>query len=125
MTISISYAFSVVLGEESASGPETIAKSAVPLRGAGAITGSVIDASGAVISTRDRHPYRRRAKISYDAVTQQDGIFSFVSVPPGAYSIRASSPGFMGLRGFSNSGNGDPNHHREYSIERWVSPLNQ
>ena len=85
--------FPVVLKEESAASPDTIAKSIVPLKGTGAIIGKVIDPSGgsvpnATVTLIDA------AQASYETITQNDGLFSFVSVPPGVYSIRATAPGF-------------------------------
>src|SRR5579864_2881274 len=60
----------------------------------GTLTGIVSDPSqavvaGAVIKLRDEKSGSQR-----DTVTNNDGYYSFVSVPPGAYELTVTAPGF-------------------------------
>jgi hypothetical protein len=64
----------------------------------GTLTGIVSDpsqavVSGAVLKLRDQQSGSQR-----DTITNSDGYYTFVSVPPGAYELTVSAPGFETYR---------------------------
>jgi hypothetical protein len=86
--------FPILLKQESA-GPAsgTRSPSAAMLHGSGAIFGAVTDASGAVIANAAVNLIDAQ-RVFYETTSDQQGNYSFVSVPAGVYSIRAFSAGF-------------------------------
>jgi MG2 domain/A-macroglobulin TED domain/Alpha-2-macroglobulin family/Carboxypeptidase regulatory-like domain/A-macroglobulin receptor binding domain/Alpha-2-macroglobulin bait region domain len=84
----------VVLKEESAEPPLGARSQSVPrLSGTGIITGTVTDASGAVVPNAVVNLIDT-AGTSYETSANQDGLYFFNSVPVGIYTIRALSLGF-------------------------------
>ena len=77
----------------------TLAGSSLLAQNFGEITGSITDASGsvmpgAVITVVSRATNQVRSAVANDA-----GIYSFPSLVPGLYDIRAEKPGFkLGVR---------------------------
>ncbi len=87
--------FSVLLKEESAR-PEAGLSPQPPamLPGTGVITGTVTDASGAVLP-QATVMLITAAGASYETFADQSGIFRFASVPAGLYSLKTEMPGFQ------------------------------
>ncbi|HBY63910.1 MAG TPA: hypothetical protein DEH78_29135 [Solibacterales bacterium] len=86
--------FPILLNEESAElQVGARAPQATALRGTGAISGTVTDQAGAVIPNVTI-TLVDASQAAYESTTDQEGIFHFVSVPPGLYSLRAAMLGF-------------------------------
>jgi outer membrane receptor protein involved in Fe transport len=60
----------------------------------GSITGTVTDASGAVVSTASLTLVNQAQKTTYRAVSNAQGAFSFLNLPVGRYDLTASASGF-------------------------------
>lgn len=60
----------------------------------GTLTGIVSDPSQAVVANAAIKLRDMQSGSQRDAVTNSDGYYTFVSVPPGAYEITVSAPGF-------------------------------
>ena len=58
------------------------------------VNGRVRDTSGAVLQNADVKLINEPTNVSYSARTNDEGIYSIVSVPPGAYRIQVSKVGF-------------------------------
>lgn len=87
--------FPILLKEESAQPAGT--SSAQPLsmlRGTGGISGVVTDQAGAIIPDV-AVTLVNAAGTSYETVADHDGVFRFMSIPPGIYSLRAVLSGFI------------------------------
>src|SRR5215471_5013329 len=60
----------------------------------GRITGTVTDASGAVLPGVTVEVTNTATGVAFSTVSTETGIYSAPNLPPGAYSISASLPGF-------------------------------
>lgn len=86
--------FPALLQAESAkTATTTVAQPVALLRGTGAISGVVMDPSGAVIPSATVILVDAAEK-SYQSAADAEGVFIFASVPAGVYTLRAASPGF-------------------------------
>lgn len=86
--------FSTVLAEKSSAAEnQHHAQAATVLHGKGAIVGLVTDPSGAVVPNATV-ALIDAAGLSYETSAGTDGMYQFVAVPPGVYSLRASVTGF-------------------------------
>jgi uncharacterized protein YfaS (alpha-2-macroglobulin family) len=65
-----------------------------PFNGLAEITGSVIDASGAVVQDAEVRLEQRNRAGSRRATTDAGGMFTLAALPPGSYEIQVSAPGF-------------------------------
>jgi hypothetical protein len=60
----------------------------------GSLTGTVSDASGAVVSGAKVTVLEVRTGVSQEATTDSSGIYRFTTLLPGAYKVTISAPGF-------------------------------
>src|SRR3954453_14428461 len=60
----------------------------------GTLTGIVSDPSQAVVAGATLKLRDQQSGSSRETVTNSDGFYTFVSVPPGAYELTVSQPGF-------------------------------
>src|SRR5215213_7865116 len=60
----------------------------------GGITGEVRDAQGATVPAAEITLLNAETNVSRKTVTNESGLYSFPSVPPGHYDVRVSKPGF-------------------------------
>ena len=60
----------------------------------GTLTGIVSDPSQAVVTAAKIKLVNAESRDNREAVTNSDGYYTFVSVPPGAYEITVTAPGF-------------------------------
>src|SRR5262245_6067734 len=67
---------------------------AFPQAANGRITGTVIDASGAVLPGVTVEVTNTATGVVFSTVSTESGVYSAPNLPPGAYSISASLPGF-------------------------------
>jgi hypothetical protein len=67
---------------------------AFPQAANGRITGTVIDASGAVLPGVTVEVTNTATGVAFSTVSTETGVYSAPNLPPGAYSISASLPGF-------------------------------
>ena len=65
--------------------------------GQGALTGSVIDASGAAIPGVTISAVNQQTNFTYNAVANEQGIYRIPYMNPGFYRISYSRPGFKGV----------------------------
>ena len=87
--------FPVLLKEESTGLATTTPSQPIALApGTGAISGMVTDPTGAVIPNATV-VLRTAGQTDYEAVTGPDGVYHFLAVPAGSYTVRATSPGFQ------------------------------
>jgi Carboxypeptidase regulatory-like domain len=70
-------------------GPQQDASNSAP----GTITGTVLDASGAIVAGAHMQ-LARGNQAPQEVLTDNNGSFSFLNVPPGPFQITASLPGF-------------------------------
>src|SRR5262245_23439568 len=63
--------------------------------GTSSITGSVTDSSGGALPGVDVTLINPETGARLDAVTNENGIYRFASLPPGSYRIEAMLPSFM------------------------------
>ncbi|MGH9573310.1 MAG: carboxypeptidase-like regulatory domain-containing protein [Candidatus Acidiferrales bacterium] len=61
----------------------------------GSITGTVLDATGAVVSGANVQLTESDESVVSTAVTDKNGQFSFLQVPIGAFHLTVTSPGFV------------------------------
>jgi hypothetical protein len=61
------------------------------------IRGTVVDPSGAVVPAANLTATNLATGLSYKATSSADGLFSFLQLPIGDYSVRAEKPGFKGF----------------------------
>lgn len=88
--------FFVLLSQETGAGPVEPTPTRAPVaqdRGTGTIAGRVLDASGATVP-RTRVILRDVTGREFETAADDDGVFEFLGVPPGDYSLDAQSPGF-------------------------------
>jgi hypothetical protein len=62
--------------------------------GTGAITGTVTDPQGAVVANAKVTAKHRLVELSFDATTNDDGVFLLRNLPSGLYEVRCEAPGF-------------------------------
>src|SRR4051812_8657937 len=60
----------------------------------GQITGTVKDAAGALIPKAELEALNLANGLKQTTVTNEDGVYRFVLLPPGRYSVSASASGF-------------------------------
>ena len=60
----------------------------------GTLTGIVSDPSQAVVTAAKIKLVNAESRDNREAVTNSDGYYTFVSVPPGAYEVTVTAPGF-------------------------------
>src|SRR5579863_7448186 len=60
----------------------------------GTLTGIVSDASGAVLPKANLKLRDENSGSMRDSVTNAEGFFTFVSLPPGSYQLTVETPGF-------------------------------
>jgi hypothetical protein len=60
----------------------------------GSISGTVVDASGAVISEASLKATNTETGVIYQAVTEKSGLFRFSLIPPGSYRLEIAKTGF-------------------------------
>src|SRR5262249_1327796 len=63
----------------------------------GSISGTVVDPQGAVVTNASVKVVQKGTNTTYTATTNQDGFFSFRSLPIGDYSVTVEAPGFNKL----------------------------
>ncbi len=85
--------FTTVLLEDPGNQLQAAASLAMPMSGTGVVTGVITDPSGAVIAHASVSLIDANA-VAHDTATDAAGIYQFVSVPTGVYSLKAFSPGF-------------------------------
>jgi hypothetical protein len=61
------------------------------------IRGTVVDPSGAVVAGTNLTATNLATGISYKTTSSNDGLFSFLQLPIGDYSVMAEKPGFKGF----------------------------
>ena len=66
--------------------------------GQATITGTVTDASGAIIPGATASLIQESTKAQRSATADKNGVIAFVAVPPGTYDVLVSSPGFKPTR---------------------------
>src|SRR5262245_37774757 len=67
---------------------------AFPQAANGRITGTITDASGAVLPGVTVEVTNTATRVAFSTVSTETGVFSAPNLPPGVYSISASLPGF-------------------------------
>jgi len=60
----------------------------------GSISGTIVDASGALVSDASLKATNTETGVSYQAVSDKSGLFRFSLVPPGTYRLEVSKAGF-------------------------------
>ena len=65
--------------------------------GSGTITGTLRDPAGAVIANAPVEVRNTNTNVPYPTVTTATGAYTVTQLPPGPYSVTASSPGFKKL----------------------------
>jgi len=63
-------------------------------QGTGSITGTVRDATGAVMPKVEAVLTDTATKVTYHATTNNDGEYLFAAVPPGVHDLTITAPGF-------------------------------
>lgn len=92
LAIAFKFAFLFLLGIAFAS-----AAAAFGQAGRGAVSGSVTDPSGAIVPGASVKLLDTANGVSRTALTNDAGLYSFISLNPGTYQITASKPGFATL----------------------------
>jgi len=94
-------ALALVLGTISFVGLLVLAPSASAQKTSGTITGTVTDPSGAVVPSATVSVVSERTGAAREAMTNEQGSFSFPELQPGTYSITVNKAGFkkLSLRG--------------------------
>src|SRR5919108_182839 len=59
------------------------------------VTGTVQDASGAVLPGVEVTAKNNGTGVTANVLTNESGAYSFTTLPPGAYTVTASLPGFQ------------------------------
>ncbi|MBI2685917.1 MAG: carboxypeptidase regulatory-like domain-containing protein [Acidobacteria bacterium] len=84
----------VIMSTESAGGDQQTPQKGELLKGTGGISGVVTDASGAVVPGT-KVTLVAASGAEFETETGPDGVYHFLSVPAGVYTVRMSNTGFM------------------------------
>jgi hypothetical protein len=60
----------------------------------GSLSGTVVDATGAVIPKADIALTNEATRVTRHSVSNESGVFNIVAIPPGTYTVTISAPGF-------------------------------
>jgi hypothetical protein len=76
----------------------TISRNAAAQAGQATLTGTITDATAAIVPGAKVTLIQESSKVQRSAVSDGNGVFNFVAIPPDTYDILVSSPGFQPVR---------------------------
>ena len=86
--------FTGVLSEQRRSDPQRVSSGVVFQGNSGTIQGVVTDTIGAVIAGTTVTATLSVERLTYQTSTNENGMYSFVNLPPGVYEVRLEATGF-------------------------------